>query len=69
MATSRSMSRRAALAITVLAAIVVSACSAAATPSIAPVKLTVGLGYIPSIQFAPFYLAQQDGLYARLHSL
>ncbi len=29
-----------------------------------PVKLTVGLGYIPSVQFAPFYLAQQEGWYA-----
>lgn len=26
--------------------------------------LTVGLGYVPSVQFAPFYLAQQDGSYA-----
>lgn len=26
--------------------------------------LTVGLGYIPSVQFAPFYLAQQRGYYA-----
>jgi putative riboflavin transport system substrate-binding protein len=25
--------------------------------------LTVGLGYIPSVQFAPFYLAQQKGYY------
>ncbi len=33
-------------------------------PSAAPVKLTVGLGYIPSVQFAPFYLAQQAGYYA-----
>jgi len=32
-------------------------------PSIAPTALTVGLGYIPSVQFAPFYLAQQEGLY------
>ncbi|HEU4573163.1 MAG TPA: ABC transporter substrate-binding protein [Candidatus Limnocylindrales bacterium] len=31
-----------------------------ATPS---VKLTVGLGYIPSVQFAPFYLANQKGYY------
>ena len=43
--------------------------SAAATvsesPSTAePVKLVVGLGYIPSVQFAPFYLAQQEGWYA-----
>ena len=26
--------------------------------------MTVGLGYIPSVQFAPFYLAQQEGWYA-----
>jgi NitT/TauT family transport system substrate-binding protein len=36
---------------------------ASAGPSAAPVKLTVGLGYIPSVQFAPFYLAQQAGYY------
>jgi NitT/TauT family transport system substrate-binding protein len=29
----------------------------------APVALSVGLGYIPSVQFAPFYLAQQEGYY------
>ena len=34
-----------------------------AGPSAAPVKLTVGLGYIPSVQFAPFYLADQAGYY------
>ena len=28
-----------------------------------PTKLTVGLGYIPSVQFAPFYLADQAGYY------
>ena len=32
--------------------------------SIAPTALTVGLGYIPSVQFAPFYLAQENGYYA-----
>ena len=31
--------------------------------STAPVKLTVGLGYIPSVQFAQFYLADQAGYY------
>src|SRR3954451_13845916 len=38
----------------------------ASTPpgSVAPIKLTVGLGYIPSVQFAPFYLADQKGYYA-----
>ncbi|MDO8485612.1 MAG: ABC transporter substrate-binding protein [Candidatus Limnocylindrales bacterium] len=33
-------------------------------PAGEPFKLTVGLGYIPSVQFAPFYLAQQEGWYA-----
>ena len=44
--------------------------SAQATGASAPgsaaasTRLVVGLGYIPSIQFAPFYLAQQKGYYA-----
>ena len=43
--------------------------SAAASPSVsaaasaAPTPLTVGLGYIPSVQFAQFYLAEQAGYY------
>jgi NitT/TauT family transport system substrate-binding protein len=37
--------------------------SAAASAPAEPVKLVVGLGYIPSVQFAPFYLAQQEGWY------
>ena len=28
-----------------------------------PIKLTVGLGYIPNVQFAQFYLAEQAGYY------
>ncbi len=38
--------------------------STATGPSAAPVKLAVGLGFIPSVQFAPFYLADQAGYYA-----
>jgi len=34
-----------------------------ASPSAQPVKLTVGLGYIPNVQFAQFYLADQAGYY------
>lgn len=37
---------------------------AAATPAPEPAELTVGLGYIPSVQFAQFYLAQEAGYYA-----
>src|SRR4029079_18828747 len=32
--------------------------------SVAPPKLVVGLGFIPSVQFAQFYLAQQNGYYS-----
>lgn len=32
-------------------------------PSRSPVALSVGLGFIPSVQFAPFYLADQAGYY------
>jgi len=32
--------------------------------SLAPTKLSVGLGYLGSVQFAQFYLAQQRGYYA-----
>jgi NitT/TauT family transport system substrate-binding protein len=34
-----------------------------AEPSATPTKLVVGLGYLPSVQFAQFYLAQQAGYY------
>ncbi len=32
-------------------------------PSATPTNLVVGLGYIPSVQFAQFYLAEQNGYY------
>jgi NitT/TauT family transport system substrate-binding protein len=58
-------------------AIVITACSAAPGGTAAPAgsgasggsaapsgtPLTVGLGFIPSIQFAPFYLAEREGYY------
>ena len=37
--------------------------AATPVPSGPPTKLTVGLGYIPSVQFAQFYLADQAGYY------
>ena len=38
--------------------------SAPPTATPAPVSLVVGLGFIPNVQFAPFYRAQQAGYYA-----
>jgi NitT/TauT family transport system substrate-binding protein len=67
------VSRRvpAALAAMVVAAQLLAACSPASSGSTPPgssssgalAPLTVGLGYIPSVQFAQFYLAQQAGYY------
>ncbi|MFL5675365.1 MAG: ABC transporter substrate-binding protein [Chloroflexota bacterium] len=37
---------------------------AAPDESATPTKLVVGLGFIPSVQFAQFYLAQQNGYYS-----
>ena len=37
--------------------------STAPSASVEPVALTVGLGFIPSVQFAQFYLAEQSGAY------
>jgi NitT/TauT family transport system substrate-binding protein len=53
------------VAVLVAAVIAAAGCGgdgASARPSGTP--LTVGLGYIPSVQFAPFYLADQQGFYA-----
>ena len=49
-----------------VAAVVVSACGlgASPSPSAATTRLVVGLGFIPSVQFAQFYLADQAGYYA-----
>ncbi len=69
------MPRRALAFLATCAVLALAACgpraepSTCATPSGAagcgqsPTALTVGLGYIPSVQFAPFYLAQQRGFY------
>ena len=43
-------------------------CTNGPRPSTVPMitQLKVGLGYIPSVQFAPFYYAQQQGYYEEL---
>jgi NitT/TauT family transport system substrate-binding protein len=53
--------------VTLLVAVLVGACAgpgSSGAPSAVPTKLVVGLGYLPSVQFAQFYLAQQKGYYA-----
>ena len=50
-----------------LLAIVLVGCQPAATasPSVALRHVTLLLGFRPDVQFAPFYLAQQDGSFAK----
>jgi NitT/TauT family transport system substrate-binding protein len=52
------------LTVALALALAVAACGLGATPSpSARPALTVGLGFIPSVQFAPFYLADRAGYY------
>ena len=61
------MNRRTVPVLGLVLALAAAACnlgSTAPSPSSAVRQaLTVGLGYIPSVQFAPFYLADQAGYY------
>ena len=56
------MLRRIFLAVLLLA-VVGCGSTGVSTPTPQAARLTVGLGYIPSVQFAPFYRAQQQGYY------
>lgn len=56
--------RLAALAAAPLALALVGGGALGQSPAPALTPLTVGLGYIPSVQFAQFYLADQAGYYA-----
>ena len=47
-----------------LIAMVLVACTPAASPSVALRPVTLLLGFRPDVQFAPFYLAQQAGYFA-----
>ena len=60
------MIRRLALLVSIaVAAVALVACTGGTSPSpSARTPLVVGLGFIPSVQFAPFYLAEQEGYYA-----
>jgi NitT/TauT family transport system substrate-binding protein len=61
----RSRPRRLAVVLTVLASLTLIAAACGPQPTTAVLTpLKVGLGYLPSVQFAPFYLAQQAGYYA-----
>ncbi|MBA3235932.1 MAG: ABC transporter substrate-binding protein [Chloroflexi bacterium] len=76
MSPARHRSRHSALVLIVIA-VLIAACGGpgassvpsstlvdpSSAPPVTPEKLVVGLGFIPSVQFAQFYLAQQAGYY------
>jgi len=52
------------LVATIAVVLAAAACGVSVTPSpSAGTPLTVGLGFLPSVQFAPFYLADRAGYY------
>ncbi len=55
------------LSLLILLALLSSACGSTTTSTstitTGPKKISIGLGYIPDIQFAPFYVAQSKGYY------
>jgi NitT/TauT family transport system substrate-binding protein len=57
------VSRRLLLLVGLLLAVGCSPPGPSPSASAAPAKLTVGLGYIPSVQFAQFYRAERQGYY------
>jgi NitT/TauT family transport system substrate-binding protein len=56
------------LAILTLSLIALNGCSGGASPTPAPpappTKVTLAMGYIPNVQFAPFYVAVNQGYFA-----
>ena len=62
---------RVALALLAALALVLTGCARTPTPTApsapsGPAKVTIGLTYIPDIQFAPFYVAAEQGLFSDL---
>lgn len=60
------MGRHTTWLITVIGGLGLAACSAGATPSqppAAPTHVRLPMGYIPNVQFAPFYVAAERGYY------
>jgi NitT/TauT family transport system substrate-binding protein len=59
------------LAMLTLSLVVLSGCSAATSPiptrPAPPTKVTLAMGYIPNVQFAPFYVAVNQGYFADEH--
>jgi NitT/TauT family transport system substrate-binding protein len=53
------------VALVIVTVLLATACGqgTSPSPSAGRTKLTVGLGFIPSVQFAPFYLADRNGYY------
>ncbi|MCE1173669.1 MAG: ABC transporter substrate-binding protein [Propionibacteriales bacterium] len=59
------MMKRLLLALIAVLAVALVGCSAAPAPSTAATSPTIGLSYIPNVQFSPFYAAMADGSYTK----
>src|ERR1700687_1100043 len=54
-----------AILFTVLTVFAISGCAPAATPTPAITQVSVVMGYIPNIQYAPFFVAEEKGYFAQ----
>lgn len=59
------MMKRLLLALTAALAVALVGCSATPAPSSSAAAPTIGLSYIPNVQFSPFYAAMTDGSYVK----
>lgn len=55
-----------ALAASMTLGLLLTGCAKAPAPTAGPARVTIGLSYIPDIQFAPFYVAETRGLFGGL---
>jgi NitT/TauT family transport system substrate-binding protein len=47
----------------IILALLLAALASCSKPTPAPQKVTIAMGYIPNVQFAPFYVASDKGYF------
>ncbi|MEA3459637.1 MAG: ABC transporter substrate-binding protein [Chloroflexota bacterium] len=53
-----------ALMLSLIVAVALGGCRTSPTPTPVPEKITLAMGYVPNVQFAPFYVAVEKGYFA-----
>lgn len=56
--------KKMALVLSLIVAMALGGCTSSPTPTPVPEKITLAMGYIPNVQFTPFYVAVEKGYFA-----